>query len=108
VAAIASAMRWWHFLAAELQGITMALKSITVTKGPAASGEVFAFRVGEKKPNDKKVGKLEIGKQPKRIDLQASSAVEAKLEQVVIDLIGKKYLAEISREEMPEQQAKSR
>lgn len=88
----------------------MKLKSITVTKGPAASGKVFAFRFAEPKADNKKAGRVEVSDDPKRIDLQTPAALKAKLESTVLDLIVKKYLVEHSREEMPEpaQQGRNR
>ncbi len=90
----------------------MKLKSITVTKGPAASGKVFAFRFADPKADNKKAGRVEVGDDPKRIDLQTPAALKAKLELTMLDLIVKKYLVEHSREEMqepaPQQQGRSR
>lgn len=85
----------------------MALKSITVKRGPAASGKTFGFRIGPKKPGNPSAGKIEVGEEPVKIDLQTPQALRINLESQVGELIVKKYLERISAEEMPEQSARA-
>ena len=81
----------------------MALKSITVTKGPVASGKSFGFRVGPKRPGNPSAGKIEVGDEPVKIDLQTPQALRVNLENQVQELVVKKYLTKVSAEDMPEQ-----
>ena len=80
----------------------MALKSITLTKGPAASGKIFGFRFGPKKPNNPSAGKLEIGDEPVKIDLQSPQALRANLEQQIGEFVVRKYLTKVTSEELAE------
>jgi hypothetical protein len=80
----------------------MALKSITVTKGPAASGKTFGFRFGPKRPGNSSAGKIEVGEDPVKIDLQSQQATRANLEGQISDLIVRKYLQKVSAEELTE------
>jgi hypothetical protein len=81
----------------------MALKSITVTKGPVASGRAFGFRIGPKRPGNPSAGKIEVGDEPVKIDLQTPQALRVGLENQVQELVGRKYLTKVSAEDMPEQ-----
>ena len=82
--------------------MTMPLKSITLTKGPAASGKVFGFRFGPKKPSNPAAGKLEIGDEPVKIDLQSPQALRSNLEQQISEFVVRKYLTKVTSEELTE------
>ena len=81
----------------------MALKSITVTKGPVASGKTFGFRIGQKRVGNPSAGKIEVGDEPVKIDLQTPQALRVGLENQVQELVVRKYLTKVSAEDMPEQ-----
>lgn len=81
----------------------MALKSITVTKGPNASGKTFGFRIGPKRVGNPSAGKIEVGDEPIKIDLQSPQALRVGLENQVQELVVRKYLTKVSAEDMPEQ-----
>lgn len=80
----------------------MALKSITVQKGPAASGKTFGFRIGPKRFGNPSAGKIEIGEESVKIDLQSAQAQRVNLEGQLNELIVKKYLNKVSSEEIAE------
>jgi hypothetical protein len=81
----------------------MALKTITVTKGPVASGRAFGFRIGPKRPGNPSAGKIEVGDEPVKIDLQTPQALRVGLENQVQELVVRRYLTKVSAEDMPEQ-----
>lgn len=80
----------------------MPLKSITITKGPNASGKIFGFRFAAKKPSNPSAGKLEIGDEPVKIDLQSPQALRSNLEQQISEFVARKYLTKVAAEELTE------
>ena len=58
-------------------------KTITVGKGPKATGKVFGFRIGPKTKADKTKGRVEIGEKPVKIRLDTPEAIKCGLAAVI-------------------------
>lgn len=76
-------------------------KEITVTKGPAATGETFAFRVkADRLDKDEQAirgsGKLEIGNKPYTIKLDTLEAKQTGLSKTILSLVQKGYLTDVN------------
>ena len=65
-------------------------KTITVAKGPKATGKVFGFRIAPKdKPNG---GRIEIGDRPVKINLETPEAIKCGLRAAIEGHIGMGFL----------------
>jgi len=65
-------------------------KTITVSKGPKATGKVFGFRIAPKdKPNN---GRIEIGEKPVKINLETPDAIKCNLKAAIEGHIGMGFL----------------
>ena len=65
-------------------------KTVTVVKGPKATGKVFGFRIAPKnKPNK---GRIEIGDKPVKINLETPEAIKCGLESVIDGHVGMGFL----------------
>ena len=65
-------------------------KTVTVVKGPKATGKVFGFRIAPKsKPNK---GRVEIGDKPVKINLETPEAIKCGLEAAIEGHIGMGFL----------------
>ena len=94
-----------HFVAAEVEFQEMAVKelpkSITVTKGPLATGKTFAFRAFKNKvdKDGKEIdesGNIEVGESPVTIKLDTAEATRVNLSKSVLSMIQKGYLTDVN------------
>lgn len=73
-----------------------ALKSITVTKGPKATGKVFGFRIAPK--NAANGGRVEVGDKPTKINLDNPQAKKCRLEEQIAGHIGMGFLKKVDED----------
>ena len=65
-------------------------KTITVVKGPKATGKLFGFRIA---PKDKlNGGRIEIGDKPVKINLETPEAIKCGLRAAIEGHIGMGFL----------------
>jgi hypothetical protein len=69
------------------------VKSITVVKGPKATGTVFGFRIAPKESTNG--GRIEIGEKPVKINLETPAAKKVNLQQAIEGHIGMGFLKKI-------------
>jgi hypothetical protein len=70
-------------------------KTITVVKGPRATGKLFGFRIGPKSKGDKTNGRIEIGEKPVKINLETPEAIKCGLEAAIDGHIGMMFLKRV-------------
>jgi hypothetical protein len=70
-------------------------KTVTVVKGPKASGKLFGFRIGPKAKTDKTKGRIEIGDKPVKINLETPEAIKCGLESAIEGHIGMGFLKRV-------------
>lgn len=70
-------------------------KTVTVVKGPKATGKVFGFRIGPKAKNNKAKGRIEIGTEPVKINLETPEAIKCGLEAAIDGYIGMMFLSRV-------------
>jgi hypothetical protein len=72
-------------------------KTITVVKGPKATGKVFGFRIAPKnKPNK---GRIEISDKPVKINLETPEALKCGLEAAIDGHVGMGFLKRVEESE---------
>lgn len=76
-------------------------KSITVTKGPLATGKTFAFRAFKNKvdKDGKEIdesGNIEVGESPVTIKLDTAEATRVNLSKSVRSMVQKGYLTDVN------------
>lgn len=84
----------------------MAVKTITVKKGAAASGKIFGFCYAASTPEDPKSGSLEVGGTPVKVDLTTPEAKKADLHKTIMAYVAGGYLAIVADEDEEPQPAK--
>lgn len=80
--------------------------SITVVKGKTAAGKIFGFCYAASTPDDPKVGSLEVGATPVKVDLTTPEAKKADLYKTIMAYVAGGYLAIVADEEEEPQPAK--
>jgi hypothetical protein len=77
----------------------MALKSMTLTAGPNATGGKFGFRFGPGTEAQPKAGRIEFTDKPVKVPLGTEQARKSNLEKQLSELVRAKYLVLIDKEE---------
>ena len=72
-------------------------RTVTVAKGPKATGKVFGFRVAPKSKQGS--GRIEIGDKPVRINLETPEAIKCGLELAIEGHIGMGFLKRVEAAE---------
>lgn len=68
-------------------------ETITVVKGPKATGKVFGFRIASKeKPNN---GRIEIGDKPVKVRVDTPEAIKCGLRAAIEGHIGMGFLKKV-------------
>ena len=81
------------------------MKTITVKKGPLASGKVFGFRYAAGTAEDPKAGRVEVGASPVKVDLTTEAAQKASLLKTILAYIAGGFLSLVEDVPEPEQEA---